>query len=253
VDPSLGLGFGHSLHPVRPGFELEPRIDFAPGNAGDDFLEAAVLAGALADDLDLPARAIRETRIHAEQIAGKYRRFVTPGAGADFEKHIARIARITWQKQLLQLEFERIATRRGVLYLFLGQLPDLRVRIARHESGFADSAKQREIFGMRGNHRADLGILAAVGTKAVLIPDHARIAEQCRELLVSLAELREFVEQGFLYHGSSSPGAAPCSRPSRRRLQSSSSVRPSAAALRNSTLGPCNSLLVRPRASCSST
>src|SRR5690606_25469319 len=58
VDAALRFGFRHALHAVGARFELQLRIRAASLDAGDDFLEAAVLAGAGRLDFDLPALAL---------------------------------------------------------------------------------------------------------------------------------------------------------------------------------------------------
>src|SRR4030042_472222 len=49
---------------------------------------AAVLAGALAQHLDLPALAFGVARIHAEEVAREDRGFVATGARADLEEDV---------------------------------------------------------------------------------------------------------------------------------------------------------------------
>ena len=49
VDAALGFGFRHPLHAVGAGLELQPRIGALADDARDDFLVAAVFAGALAE------------------------------------------------------------------------------------------------------------------------------------------------------------------------------------------------------------
>ncbi|MCY1251246.1 hypothetical protein D9M72_649820 [compost metagenome] len=44
VDASARLGFRHTLDAVHTGFEFQPRKHAAPGNGGNDFLEAAGFA-----------------------------------------------------------------------------------------------------------------------------------------------------------------------------------------------------------------
>ncbi len=55
VDAALGLGLGHALHAVAAGLELELASTRPAHDARDHLLVAAELAGALRDDLDLPA------------------------------------------------------------------------------------------------------------------------------------------------------------------------------------------------------
>ena len=99
VDAALRLGLRHALHAVRAGFELESRIGAAALDARDDFLVAAVFAGAGGQDFQLPALALGVARVHAEQVAGEDRRLVAAGAGAHFQEDIAFVARILRNQQ----------------------------------------------------------------------------------------------------------------------------------------------------------
>jgi hypothetical protein len=60
VDAALRFGFGHALHAVRAGFELQPRIGAFAFDARDDFLVAAVFAGT-GGDLHAPAFGVRRS------------------------------------------------------------------------------------------------------------------------------------------------------------------------------------------------
>ena len=102
MDAALGLGRGYALHAMRAGFELEAGEHAAADDAADHLAVAAVLARALADRLDLPALRFGVAAVHAQQVAGEDRRLVAAGAGADFEKDVALVARIARQQQPLQ-------------------------------------------------------------------------------------------------------------------------------------------------------
>ena len=60
----------------------------APGDLGDDFLEAALGSFARGENLGLPAVLRRVALVHAEEVAGEQRRLVAAGAGADFEDDV---------------------------------------------------------------------------------------------------------------------------------------------------------------------
>ncbi len=88
VNAALGFGFRHSLHPVRTGFKFQRAINTIAREAGDDFLETAVLPFIFAEHLDLPPAFLGIAGIHAKQVAGKDSGFIAPGAGTDFQEHI---------------------------------------------------------------------------------------------------------------------------------------------------------------------
>ncbi len=85
MDAPAALGFRHTLHAVHAAFELELGEHASARDIGDDFLEAAHLAGIHADRFDLPALLGGIAFVHAEQVAREQRRFVPARPGADFQ------------------------------------------------------------------------------------------------------------------------------------------------------------------------
>ncbi len=85
MDATTGFGGRHALYAVNAGFELQLAENTLAGHRGDDFLVAAHLTFGHRVDLDLPALPRGITAIHTEQVAGENGRFVTAGAGTDFE------------------------------------------------------------------------------------------------------------------------------------------------------------------------
>jgi hypothetical protein len=104
-------------------------------------LVAAVLAGALAQHLDAPALALGVARVHAEQVAGEDRGFVTAGAGADFEKDVRLVARIARDQQLRELRGLRVDPLLEGAELVFGQRAQLRV-------GFREHRMRRRALGL---------------------------------------------------------------------------------------------------------
>src|SRR6185437_16144004 len=93
----------HALYPLGTGFEFQLRECTAADHATDDLAVAAMLAGAVAEQLDLPALRLRVACVHAKQIAGEDRGFVPTGSGADLEVDVALVALIAGEQQLQQL------------------------------------------------------------------------------------------------------------------------------------------------------
>ena len=109
VDAALGLGFRHALHPVAAGLELELAVSAIARHADNGLFIAAQLGVAGRDDLDAPALALGVAAVHAEQIAGKQRRFVTAGTGAHFHESVTLVIgifrlRIHYQPVLFVIE-----------------------------------------------------------------------------------------------------------------------------------------------------
>ena len=110
VHASLRFGGGHALHAMRAGFEFQHGIRALADDSGDDFLVAAHFAGAFRYHLDLPALALGEARVHAEQVARKQGCLVAAGAGAHFEEHVALVVGIFGQ-QLFRSSLSSCASR----------------------------------------------------------------------------------------------------------------------------------------------
>src|SRR5579864_2574122 len=89
--------------------ELQPREGAAPGDLGDDLLEAALGAFALRQHFGLPAAPRGITLIHAEEIAGEQRRLIAAGAGADFEDDALLVHRVLGDERKANVVLERRA------------------------------------------------------------------------------------------------------------------------------------------------
>ena len=103
---TLRLGGRHALYPMRAGFEFQNRICALSDDARDDLLVAAHLAWAFRNHFHLPALALGESCIHAEQISCKQSRFVSAGSGANLQEHTALVVGVLGQQLLLQFAFQ---------------------------------------------------------------------------------------------------------------------------------------------------
>ena len=96
------LGLGHALHAMAAALVAQVLVDVVAGDAEDDFLEAALLAGAEGDVLDLPAVVAGVVRVHVVEVAGEQGRLVAAGAGADFHDDAAEVLARVDQQQVFQ-------------------------------------------------------------------------------------------------------------------------------------------------------
>ena len=96
------------------------------GDAEDDFLEAALLAGAEGDVLDLPALVAGIVRVHVVKVAGEQGRLVAAGAGADFHDE-AVVSLALGQDEIFQPVLQRLLTASQIVQFLLGVLPHLRI------------------------------------------------------------------------------------------------------------------------------
>ena len=195
VNAALGLGFRHTLHAVGAGLELELGVDIVALDAGDHFLEAAVLTGVFREDLDPPTLALGIARIHAEQVAGKDRRLVAAGAGTDFEEHVAPILRIFRQQHALQAAFQLLQLHAGTGDFLFSHLAQIRIAVLEQRLGAFEVTLHLAEVAVGEDHRLDFGVFLGIGAKLALIADHFAIAKQRGEFLVAILEDVQLVQQ----------------------------------------------------------
>ena len=199
MEAPLGLGARHPLHAVAAGLEFQPRVGAETGNAGDDFLVAAKVVLAGADDFDLPAVAFGIARVHAEQVGGKQGGLVAAGAGAHFEEDVALVVRVFRQQQPLQFALQRIDPRVGIGQLGFGQFAHVRVgqQLARGGNvGFGLAEGQVLL-----DHRGQLGVFARQLAVVVDVVGHGRRAQQTGHFIESVGKLCQSGGNGRFHVG----------------------------------------------------
>ncbi len=204
VDAALRLGGRHALHAVRARLELEARIGAAADHAADDFLVAAVLAGALAQHLDLPALPLGKAGVHAEQVAREDRRLVAAGAGADLEEDVGVVALVLRDQELREFEALGLDACVEVVQLVLGQRAHVGIGAGRHLC-------RRRTFGLQSaelpesrSHRLEARVFHRQVAERALLADHLRIGEQRTHFLEPLGGLLEATPDGVLHQSWSS-------------------------------------------------
>ncbi len=203
-----------------------------------------MLALTLGEDLDSPALLLGIARIHAEQIAGKDRRLVAAGAGADLEEHVAPVVGVLGQQHALQVGFKRLKLGLGFGNLLLGHLAHVGITVLEQRLSALEILLNLAQLPIGDDHRLDFGVLAGIGAKTALIADDFGVAEQCGEFFETVLQDVQLVQQRS-FHGFSVPSC----RAKSSWAMLSASTRPSAESFFSCTLGACSSLLVRPRAS----
>jgi len=194
MNAPLRLGLGYALHAVPSRLELELGVGTLPDDARDDFLEAAHVARAFRNQLELPFVAFGVARIHAKQVAREQCGLVAAGPGAYFEEHVALVVGIARQKGALQLFFERVHSRSRRLRFVVGER--FRLRIGEHLLRRLKIALSLFPIAIEHHDRRDLGVLA--GQRAIPVEIARRVlgAEQSVELLEPGRELGEFDGEG---------------------------------------------------------
>ena len=87
MDAALGLSLRHPLHPVNAAFKFQLAEGSHAFHAQDQFLDAAQLGLAQADDLGAPALPGGVHRVHPPQAGRKQRGLLSAGTGADLQNH----------------------------------------------------------------------------------------------------------------------------------------------------------------------
>ena len=101
VNASLTLGDGNTLHAVHARFPAHCSVGAFTLDLEDCLLDSAERSVGLRDDLDAPAAALGEARVHPVKVGGENRGFVAAGASADFHDCRTIIERIVRNQRRL--------------------------------------------------------------------------------------------------------------------------------------------------------
>ena len=160
-----------------------------------------MFAGAGVHDLDLPAPRFRVLRIHAEQVAGKYRRLVTAGRRADFQIDIAVVVGIPGDQLQPDLRFDDLEFDFCAREFFLAQAAQFRIAVVEHVQccclvslGLAPGPEQAD-------HGRDLRIFPGQVTEAGLVAEYLRVGQQPAQLFGAGGKFLEFSDDGGLHYG----------------------------------------------------
>src|SRR5262249_52370865 len=121
VDAPLLFGLGNALDAVSAALVAELLVDLIAGDAEDDFLEAALLAGTEGDVLDFPAHITGKMGIHTVKIASEQRGLVAARAGANFHDQAIEALAGVDKQEVLQPTLKRIAASLQDSPLLLGE------------------------------------------------------------------------------------------------------------------------------------
>lgn len=102
-DAPLRFRSGNALHTVHAAFIFQEAEHFFPGNAADDFLEAAHVRRAAFQILEAPAAFFRKTLVHPQQVSGKQGGFIPARSGADFNDGVPVFRRVAGQQAVLHV------------------------------------------------------------------------------------------------------------------------------------------------------
>ena len=82
-------------------------------------------------DVHLPALALREARVHAEDLGREERGLVAAGAGADLEQDVLLVVRVLGDEEEADLGVQGVAAGLERAQLLVGHLAQLGVGLAR--------------------------------------------------------------------------------------------------------------------------
>ena len=94
---------GNPLDPVHAGLAAQEPVRLRAAHRDDGLLDAAKGAVAEGDRLPAEAVALGEALVHAVEVGGEQRGFVSAGSGADFHDGVAIIVGVARDEQLLKL------------------------------------------------------------------------------------------------------------------------------------------------------
>jgi len=194
VDAALGFGGGHALDAVGAGFVFEAAVDLVPGDGGDDFLEPAGAGFRGAHHLHFPVLGLGVAGVHAEEIAGEKRRFLTAGPGPDFQEDVFFIHGIGGQQQDFQLVLQLGDGLPDGFDFGLGQFPHFGVRVLGQFLVFLQVLGELFVFPKVGHHFREVGVGLGQFAEALLVGDDFGIGQLFFQLYVFAFETFEFGE-----------------------------------------------------------
>jgi len=163
-----------------------------------------MLAGTLAQHLDLPALALRVARVHAEQVSREDRRLVAAGAGADLEEDVGVVALVLRDQQARELECLRFDAHPDLVQLRLGEGAHVGIAAGRHLGGRRALCLEAPELGEPRRHGLEAGVFHRQLAKPALLADHLGVGEQCTHFLEPLGGLFEATADRVLHQSWSS-------------------------------------------------
>ena len=132
----------HALHPVHTRLVAERAKDLGAACGENGFLDPAQDARAQCQHLDLPAAALAEAGVHAQQVGREQRRLVAAGAGADLHDGIAVVEGVGGDEELGELALEPLDLRSQSFYVVARQLGQLRIVVGDELAGLTQLRRE---------------------------------------------------------------------------------------------------------------
>ena len=164
-----------------------------------DFLEAAQLALAIADDFRFPALGFGVTGIHPAEVTGEEGSFGPARARAHFEENIALVVGVLGQEEDLQFFGQCVAGGGGAFHFLARHAADLGIAVLQECFRIGDLSQCVLVAAETGDERIELRVFAAEGAEAVLIVLDFRFGEQGGDFLEALGEVIELMLDGCFH------------------------------------------------------
>ena len=188
MDAPLGLGLRHPLHAMGAALELEDRVGALALDGEGHLLEAAHLGRRLREHLGGESALLGVAGQHLVEVAGKQRRLVAPGAGADLDQHVLVVVGVALDHRQPDLLFELLEPR-GRLVDHLAQFGVL--ALLQQLPRALEVVLQRPVLAAPAARRLQLPVLPPDLGIALPIRDHLGI----RHLPLELGEAASICRQ----------------------------------------------------------
>ena len=198
MNAALCFRDGNALHAVSARFELELRIGAATDDADDRFLVAPEFAFVARNNFGLPPLALRVAEIHAENVARKERRFIAPGARADFKEDVPFVVGVLRNELEPERFLKTFKLRLRLGSLFLSELAHLGV-FSEFFSCF-EVRFRAFVLGELYRDRFDFGALAREVAELIHVGCGFRSRKHAVDFLKPPGERGEFRADGVVKH-----------------------------------------------------
>jgi len=215
VDAALLLGDGYALHAMHAGFVAQNAVRLGTARREDGFLEPTERAWGERENLDLPAAALAEARVHPEEICRKQRRFIAAGPRADFHDRIAIVERIGGSEQVGKRRFQPLQLRTETLDVGASELGKFGVFVCEDLTRLLELRFETLYALMCLANSVELGVFATELFESGRAPRGLGVGQLPGDLLRPRERLAESGLQGisslwFRTSGGTAPRGRPC-------------------------------------------
>jgi hypothetical protein len=177
VDPALGLGDRHPLHPVGAALVLEVRPGVGPLHQERHLVEAPHVGRGAGQDLERPAAAHGVGLVHLEQVAGEEVGLLAALGAADLDDDGLAVVGVAREEEQLQLLVEAGDVGLGLVDLPPGQLALVADGVGRQLTGHLEIGRPLVEGAGDGDHRLELLVPARERPQLLLVDQDLGVGE----------------------------------------------------------------------------